>query len=1424
MLDSPLRLLDINTSDETTVSMTQPIRHLLNRCSQVAFLVGALLLAVVLAAPSSVAQDVPVLTDDVVDSDRQAGDTFTVPVRVENLDQADDVFSYDITLDYSGAPVSFDGFETSGTLTDDAGMTTDQNDDESAEQAEIAAFGNQPLSTGGNSGVVVRATFTVDGQGSGSVTFPNVKFNDVNDPDADLSRADFDVIFSDNILSIEDARVRVGQTGTVEVSATDLSGLDVTSLDIEIAVSDPVELDGQNPVTFVTDELDQRSADYDASTDTLSVSGFSTSGALSGDEVLFELRTQALSSEASASIAFDDANTELRDSDGNVVSGVALKDGSLEAVANDAPTISQISDRTIGEDTQLGPIDFTVGDQNNDPSELTVSGTSDNADLVPEDSIELGGSGANRTATVTPTADSNGTATITLTVTDPEGAEASESFDLAVNPDPDAPNAEDDQYSMLEGDTLRVRRSNGVKINDTHPDGESFTVSEALVTRPSNGEVTLSTDGSFEYIPNEDFTGTDQFEYKVSDGDSTDTAIVMIDVEQVNNQPTISELADQTIDEDGELSVGFTIGDAETATENLSLATQSNDADLVPGDSIEIEGSGADRTLVVEPTADSSGTATISVTVTDQEVDGEAAKDSTQSFVLTVEAVNDPPVANGEEFETTEDVVLSVPAEEGVAHTADLEASQSGENGGFGAGASTGSGNARITLFENDASEDVLDYQITLSGLDFSTFASEFDETAAPGDDVIGFHIHNASRGNQGGILFGIVGSAGSPFDTGATDDADREVTVNNEEGSVQISGTWEPGEGNADPSTLASAIENANEGDDVPLYLNVHTDANQGGEIRGQVVKRNSIAGLLANDSDVEDPVSALTADVVSEPENGTLTLESDGAFEYDPDQNYSGTDTFEYSATDTGGAADTAEVQITVTAEEDAPTISAISDTTIEEDGTTGPIDFTVDDAETAPEDLSVTASSGNTDLVPDDSIDLGGSGSDRTVTVTPTADSNGTAAIELVVENGDSLTDTTTFDVTVEPVNDGPFFTSVPPDTTALVGEELSLQVGASPGPGETSDQVTFSLVDPPADSSADSTATIDPDTGELTFTPTPDQSDSTLVITAQAEDSEGLTATDSFEVSVEFDVLLGDVTGNGSVSAFDANRTLRASVQLSPPRPLSTRDSIAADVRGDGDIDGGDARLILEFVVGIIDTFPAAESEESSAATASATAKSGATAELAWGETRTADDQTVVPIRVTGNAGSVQSVDVTVSGDIGAIDVDRVESALPDGWMMVQGKRDGELRIAMASARPLQETGEIVRLPVSSDAGEKQDLSLSAEGTVAGTPMSLGEAPITGAAESFELLSNYPNPVRERMTISLNVPEDAKVGVEMYDVLGRQVASFSKTEVAAGQEQTLQIDASGLSSGSYFYRVRAETASQEWTETGRVTVVR
>ena len=59
--------------------------------------------------------------------------------------------------------------------------------------------------------------------------------------------------------------------------------------------------------------------------------------------------------------------------------------------------------------------------------------------------------------------------------------------------------------------------------------------------------------------------------------------------------------------------------------------------------------------------------------------------------------------------------------------------------------------------------------------------------------------------------------------------------------------------------------------------------------------------AGLLTNDSDVE---AILTADLVSGPSHGTLTLNADGSFSYTPSANFNGTDWFTYQVND--GTAD--------------------------------------------------------------------------------------------------------------------------------------------------------------------------------------------------------------------------------------------------------------------------------------------------------------------------------------------------------------------------------------------------------------------------------------------------------------------------------------------------------------------------------------
>src|SRR5204863_55112 len=79
------------------------------------------------------------------------------------------------------------------------------------------------------------------------------------------------------------------------------------------------------------------------------------------------------------------------------------------------------------------------------------------------------------------------------------------------------------------------------------------------------------------------------------------------------------------------------------------------------------------------------------------------------------------------------------------------------------------------------------------------------------------------------------------------------------------------------------------------------------------------------------------------------------------------------------------------------------------------TAAIPFTVNDADTAATSLTLSGSSSNPTLVPVGNIVFGGSGSSRTVTVTPAANQTGTATIGVTVSDG-ALTANDTFVLTV------------------------------------------------------------------------------------------------------------------------------------------------------------------------------------------------------------------------------------------------------------------------------------------------------------------------------------------------------------------------------------------------------------------------
>ena len=118
--------------------------------------------------------------------------------------------------------------------------------------------------------------------------------------------------------------------------------------------------------------------------------------------------------------------------------------------------------------------------------------------------------------------------------------------------------------------------------------------------------------------PAPDQSGTATVRITVSDGAATAFDDFVLTVSAVNDVPTISDVADRTVDEDTPTgAVALTVGDGETAAGSLTLTATSSDLTLVPAGNIVFGGSGADRTVTATPAPDKSGTTTIRITVSD---------------------------------------------------------------------------------------------------------------------------------------------------------------------------------------------------------------------------------------------------------------------------------------------------------------------------------------------------------------------------------------------------------------------------------------------------------------------------------------------------------------------------------------------------------------------------------------------------------------------------------------------------------------------------------------------------------------------------------------------------------------------------------------------------------------------------------------
>jgi hypothetical protein len=148
----------------------------------------------------------------------------------------------------------------------------------------------------------------------------------------------------------------------------------------------------------------------------------------------------------------------------------------------------------------------------------------------------------------------------------------------------------------------------------------------------------------------------------------------------------------------------------------------------------------------------------------------------------------------------------------------------------------------------------------------------------------------------------------------------------------------------------------------------------------------------------------------------------------------------------------------QVTVTAVNDAPVISAIAAQTTTEDQPLA-VPFTISDAETPAGTLTVQAASSNLGVVTASGIGLSGSVGSRVVTLTPEANASGTTTITLSVTDG-VLTTQRTFTFTVSPVNDAPSFVALAPLVSTTTGVPVAFNVTVT-DPDTAGASLTFTL---------------------------------------------------------------------------------------------------------------------------------------------------------------------------------------------------------------------------------------------------------------------------------------------------------------------------------------------------------------------------
>jgi uncharacterized protein (TIGR03382 family) len=674
--------------------------------------------------------------------------------------------------------------------------------------------------------------------------------------------------------------------------------------------------------------------------------------------------------------------------------------------------------------------------------------------------------------------------------------------------DADVPVANPDAFTVAEDSSTALN----VRANDTGLGDPPIVTT--IAAAPANGTATVNAGGTIQYTPNANFTGTDTFQYTITDAtNQSSTATVTVTVTPVNDPPTAGNDAATVAEDSGATVVNVLANDA-TAPDTGETLTVTAVTQPATGGTVTLVGG----VVRFTPAANFSGTTTFTYTVSDG--NGGTA---TATVTVTVTAVNDPPTANNDAVTVVEDsaaTVVNVLAN-------DTTAPDTGETLTVTAVTQPATGTVtlvggvvRFTPAANFSGTTTFTYTVSDGNGGTATATVTVTVTAVNDPPTANNDAVTVVEDSAATVVNVLANDTTAP-DTGETLTVTA-VTQPATGGTVTLAGgvvRFTPAANFSGTTTFTYTVSDGNGGTATATVTVTVTAVNDAPDAVNDAftVAENSAAtslDVLANDTAAPDSGETLTVTAVTQPANGTVTFTA-GAVTFTPPAGFNGTTTFTYTISDGNGGTDTATVTVTVTAVNDPPTANADAITVAEDSGATA-IDVLANDsiAPDTGETLTVTAvtqpaTGGTVTLV-------GGA-----VRFTPAPNFFGTATFTYTISDGNGGTATGTVTVTVTPVNDPPTAVadsaSVPRDAPATVVDVLANDTSAPDGP----ETLTVTAVTQPATG-----GTVTLTGGVVSFTPAPGFV-GTATFTYTISDGNGGTAT----ATVTMQVLAPDRDGDG-----------------------------------------------------------------------------------------------------------------------------------------------------------------------------------------------------------------------------------------------------------------------------------------------------